>query len=48
MKLLRGSVALLLILVAGPLFVGGGFLLDVARRVGGLPSCRWRLVRESR
>lgn len=48
MKTLRLLAALLLILVGGPLFIGGGFLLDLARRIGGLPYRRWRLVREAR
>lgn len=45
MKLLRLFLALLVCFVALPLFVGGGYLLDLARWIGGVPAPRWHPFR---
>jgi hypothetical protein len=45
-SILRGIIALLIIAIAFPLFVGGGTLLDLARWVGGGRLQKWKVTRD--
>lgn len=43
---IRGIIALLIIAIAAPLFIGGGTLLDFARWVSGGRIQKWKVTRD--